>query len=249
DQVTPTGEARSYGYDPADRLTGVLYPNGDASLWNVSSDGSRLGERRASNYTGALDGTGYGSVPQPSLDLVYGHDPLTGALASVTESQGRVPTTTYTYDATGRRKQETNGGNSRFYRWDPSNRLIGVDTSPTSPIVRYVYDHEGLRRSRSGTSADASWTWAQGEIVEEQTVTGPNVYETVGDLLVATGNIRTGTDAVGSVVTQTGSVASRFSLDPWGSYLVVTGRFGVPPPSQSSAGFAGTSFEASLGLH
>jgi len=85
--------------------------------------------------------------------------------------------------------------------------------------------------------------------VEERTLTGPNVYEKAGDLLVATGNIRTGTDSVGSVSTQTGLTASRFDIDPWGNYFVVAGRFGTPPPSQPSAGYAGTSFEASLGLH
>ncbi len=49
DPVRTTAERTSYGYDKADRLTGVQEPDGTGRLYRLGGDGSRLGEKKIVN--------------------------------------------------------------------------------------------------------------------------------------------------------------------------------------------------------
>ena len=57
------GVTNTYGYDPADRLTGILDPTGMATLYRLNASGSRLGQRTIAGYIGVLDQTAYASAP------------------------------------------------------------------------------------------------------------------------------------------------------------------------------------------
>ncbi|HZH77164.1 MAG TPA: hypothetical protein VEY88_14130, partial [Archangium sp.] len=46
-------EVTQYGYDPADRLTGVRYPSGESELYALGGDGSRLEEKQVEGYLGS----------------------------------------------------------------------------------------------------------------------------------------------------------------------------------------------------
>src|SRR5262249_28737477 len=84
-----------------------------------------------------------------------------------------------------------------------------------------------------------------------------------GETLLAIGDIRTGTDALGSVVTREGSESNRSRFNAWGFYRTeqypagcnptepgsCNDRYVVPGVGAASGGFAGTFYDASTGLH
>jgi RHS repeat-associated protein len=255
DLVKPSDDVTNYDYDDADRLTGVRYPDATASLYKLGPDSTRLGEKKFNSYPdgASLGPDAYDSAQGAAAELNYLYDTPTGTLSSIVDLQAvGAAVATYTSDVLGRRLTDARGGVSRSYGWDTGSRLITatVVTGGTPETVQYAYDYAGLRRTRSGSPANvARWTWARGEMVQETTAGLDFVYERVAGETVAMGSIRTGTDALGSVVTRKASGSGQSSFDAWGSYLSAPGRFVSPGSATASAGYAQTSVDVTLTLH
>ncbi len=214
-------DVTEYGYDPADRLTGVLNPGGTAELYQLAGDGTRQGKKVVPLYSGALDGTGYASAAGGTA--VYGYDNGNGGLSSITEDGA--PAATIVTDAAGRVKQETWVGKlGRSYGWDPDERIVSAQVTALNgngsvSQFGYGYDFAGRRRNRTGGSG-RDWTWAGSQVVEEKEGEASWVYERAGGFVGAVGGVRAAHDALGSVVGYSGLSVMQFRTDAWGRTLL-----------------------------
>ncbi|RYZ43808.1 MAG: hypothetical protein EOO71_01945, partial [Myxococcaceae bacterium] len=157
----------SYGYDGADRLTGVRYPDAKGVLYRLSPDGLRLGEKRVDSLAMGvpLNEQGYELVASPQTDWEYLYD-AAGVLKSIESPLSQV--TVFTTDKSGRVTSETpHDGAATTYAWDAAGRLAQV-SMPTpvaggtgTKTVKYRYGFDGLRRSRQvvGSDTPTEYLW------------------------------------------------------------------------------------------
>ncbi|MCY1003404.1 DUF6531 domain-containing protein [Myxococcus sp. MISCRS1] len=251
-------EPTEYGYDLADRLTGVRYPGGAAELYRLAADGTRLGARFATSHSGSLSTEGYDLASGAQRRLVYGFDGA-GGLKSIDDqalSSGQRVATYFT-DGSGRvRREKRSDTDVTNYDWDAEGRLAqvrdqkpGVGGAPSvTTETQYRYGYDGLRRARTTASGTTRYVWAGEQLVEEQLVGGARLHqEVLAGLTLSSGGERIVHDGLGSAVGRvdgTGNLTTQSRFDAWGGY-----RAGhVPGENQSSVGFTGHAWDAAAGL-
>ncbi|WP_164000767.1 RHS repeat-associated core domain-containing protein [Pyxidicoccus caerfyrddinensis] len=247
-----------YGYDAADRLTGVRYPADSESrragvLYQLSPEGLRLGEKRVANLppTVNLDERGFYEAVLPEVDWAYGYN-ATGVLQQIEHPGGLVAS--YTTDGSGRMtgEQIANGPETK-YGWDAAGRLTHVEQPAGGggggagvTQTKYRYGFDGLRRFRQvGSNSATEYLWDSSGLVEERTGTSRLLYESLGSQVVSAGGERVLHDGLGSAVgrmTAGGLVSYRY--DAWGGYREGSG----PGAGEPSVGYTGHGFDADTGL-
>jgi|GEM_PF-3156762 len=250
-------EPTEYGYDLADRLTGVRYPGGAAVLYKLAADGTRLGARHATSHSGSLSTEGYDQASGAEQRLEYGFDGA-GGLKSIDDLALSGPArrkATYFTDGSGRvRREERSTTDKTHYDWDSSGRLarvrveqLGSGGVSETATTQYRYGFDGLRRSRTTATGTSRYVWAGEELAEEQLEGGARLHqEVLAGLTLSSGGQRILHDGLGSAVAHVGGggalIQSRF--DAWGGY-----RSGlVPGVSESSVGYTGHSWDAASSL-
>jgi RHS repeat-associated protein len=242
-----------FGYDGADRLTSVNYPDGTSAAYALSPSGARRSETRVERLPPLPDG----STPNPptaSRLINYTLDDaerVTGISDSLGNSLGTV-----TNDNAGRVHALNTNGITRTMRWDAADRLASADvvgppdaTSGNPQFqysIGYRYDHQGQRiESRSSSSESTQFTWGGGELLAEKHGAINRPYARANEELASVGGERVLNDGVGSVVGRwSGSALTAESrLDAFGNY-----RSGAPSVGDPSPGFAGQSWDPQLNL-
>jgi RHS repeat-associated protein len=237
-----------YGYDDADRLTGVQYEDGSAALYQIGSDGSRTGEKQVDAYAGPLGPEGYAGA-LGVVEKTYRYD-ARGGLADILD--GGSTLVHYAVDDAGRVLSEQRAGLVRQYGWDASGRLSSIQVSQTAggavDTTTYRYDHAGHRIEKHGPSGDQAYIWGGSELHEETTASGARmVYERAGDLVVAVNGERVLHDGLGSVTGRLSASGTFANLryDAWGGFR--SGTSG-PGASEPSLAYAGQHWDADAGL-
>lgn len=251
-------ETTHYGYDGADRLTGIRYPRGESVLYLLSQDGSRREEKIALGYAGTLGTAGFGALAAPQQHFTYEYDAQRGGLVAI-KKKVNAPTTgeplpdiavaQYQTNLAGRVVSERRGDFTRLTHFDAAGRLVEVEQKQDQQLsqVKYQYDYAGLRRSRKAGDATTEYLWSGGTLVEESLPgTGAVLYQRAAGLAVATGGERILHDGLGSAV---GRLASNGALttnryDAWGNYRDEDG----PASTQPSIGYTGHAWDAEVGL-
>ena len=192
-----------------------------------------------------------------SPQYVYGYDHASNLLSitpnGATESFAYTNTNTITsgtYDANG--SPTVLSGNS--YKWDGANRVVRFANSANNTGSVFTYDGLGrlvrvVDTHAGAITADHSYTWCGNVrcLAHDNTQSGSPVSTQYFDQ----GAIISGTayyyvkDQLGSVthlVTNTGTVASQYSYDPYGNKTTVSGTV------VSDIGYAGYFYHAVSGL-
>ncbi|ABS26527.1 CARDB domain-containing protein [Anaeromyxobacter sp. Fw109-5] len=253
-------ELTSYGYDRADRLTGVAYADGTAKLYQLGGDGSRLAEKHVTPFSGDLGPDGWGVAT--GAVQTYGYD-ARGGLESITDEQG-VAVVAYTVDLAGRVKVETRGTSKKELTWDAAGRLAEAKLGPavaggggTVDTFTYRYDFAGRRIEKSGPTGDSRYLWGADDLVEEVAPSGTRlVYERMGGLVVGVSAygaggtpagserlMHDGLDTIVGRVRSDGS-SSLYRYDAWGGFR----GLGAPGAAEASLAYAGQHWDADVGL-
>ncbi len=103
-------ETTAYGYDLADRLTGVVGPGPMATFYRLGGDGSRIGEKTVANWVG-LASAPYDSVTAAS-ESRYAFDSQ-GGLAGIVDAATGASLATFVTDRAGRVTSEQRAGLAR----------------------------------------------------------------------------------------------------------------------------------------
>ncbi|MCE9670034.1 DUF6531 domain-containing protein [Myxococcus stipitatus] len=243
-------DATQYGYDAADRLTGVRYGSGESVLYRLAPDGARRGEKLLSGYAGALGEDAFDAVTLPQRHWTYDYDALGGLLATRDVLNANAMVAAYQVDRAGRRVKQARNGVEQFFHFAPADRLVEVESNTGAIInqVTYRYDYAGLRRARVTTSGATSYLWGEGTLIEEQLPGGSGValYQRAAGLTLAAGSERILQDGLGSVVGRLNAsgFVSVSSFDAWGGY-----RDGLMPMStQASIGYTGHAWDGEAGF-
>ncbi|MGC4113773.1 MAG: hypothetical protein QM765_03755 [Myxococcales bacterium] len=263
DLAANISEVQSYGYDAADRLTGVLYANGTARLYKLNGDGTRAGMKEVPGYSGNLND--YDSWAEATTSLFWEYDYKDpneqGALTAILDRKVSQTVQTFEWDKAGRQTLESRGSNwTRRYTWDVDSRLAQVAIEDGSGIdlvtttTDFEYDYAGRRLTKNvtqatglgGSSYSGSWVW-DGESVLAETLGAESwTYERAGGLVTAVGGRRVMRDGLGSVVGHrdrgSGAVAF-FRNDEWGKQLAAppggsTAVYETPGTAQPSLAYA-----------
>lgn len=113
-------------------------PDGSTVEFSYNAKGQRT-EKVAKNSTGTI-----------LSDTQYQYDDVTGNL--VVEANVTTGTTvTYSYDATGRRISQTQGGNTYYYNYDGHGNVVALTDGAGNVVVTYSYDPWGKVLSKTGT--------------------------------------------------------------------------------------------------
>ncbi|WNG16934.1 RHS repeat-associated core domain-containing protein [Cystobacter fuscus] len=258
-QLSSGLETTEYGYDEADRLTGVRYPGGRAVLYQLGSDGSRLREKEAVGYSGVLTPAGF-EAASASRHWRYGFD-ARGGLEGIYDELNRdgngaaTRTATYVTDPVGRLVLEDTAGVRKEYKWDAAGRLVRAAVQPkvagaggAVQTATYAYGWDGLRVSRTAGGVTTGYLWADGELQEERLPGGAQLYAQGAGLTVAVGAARVAHDGLGSAVGQAGATDTHSRYDAWGGYRKDASHWKVPGSAEASLGYTGHAFDADVDL-
>ncbi|MBN8466758.1 Ig-like domain-containing protein [Corallococcus exiguus] len=242
-------ETTRYGYDKADRLMGVTYPDGQSVLYALHNDGSRRAEKKVTGYAGTLSESGFNAVSQPQEHLEYFYDALGGLEATKDKLASNAVVAEYQTDLAGRLVSEKRGNLTKLFHFDAAGRLVEVEQTDETPLrkVTYQYDYAGLRRSRTVGTATTSYLWSGESLVEEHLPNStPLLYQQGAGLTVATGSERVLQDGLGSAVARvsTSGTTIESPYDAWGNYRNGNG----PDSTQPSIGYTGHAWDAEAGL-
>ncbi|NOJ76943.1 RHS repeat-associated core domain-containing protein [Myxococcus xanthus] len=250
-------ETTEYGYDKADRLTGVRYPDNVSTLYRLHPDGSRWQEKHASGYTGTLGPNGFDDIELPLRHWDYHYDSLGGLneikARSADTMQGQAEAdqsiVKYKTDATGRLVRKQHGSSVQTMHFDAAGRLVEI-IALDEELRRstFQYDHAGLRRTKTAGIATKKYIWGRGELIEEETLGGDTkLYQRIAGVVVAVGEQRILQDGLGSAVGWldiAGTISPR-KFDAWGNHR---GEGAPPAFGSEELGFAGHSFDPDSGF-
>jgi RHS repeat-associated protein len=268
-QLVGSGTQRTtYGYDLADRLTGMLEASGMARLYELGGDGSRLGEKEVSSYSGSLGPGAYATAT--AAEQRYWYDGQ-GGLEKVTEiplaagvpdPEAAFTVATWTVDLAGRVTGETRGTETKEFTWDAGGRLVEAEVTravagggASTETIGFAYDHTGRRISKTSALGTTRYLWGEDGLVEESLPSGADlVYERAGGLATAVRaygisglmvNERLLHDGPGSVVgrVKLDGTAVSYRYDAWGNL-----RGGGPTASEPSLAYAGQHWDQDVGL-
>lgn len=240
-------EVTRYGYDAADRLTGVRYPSGEAELYALGGDGSRLEEKRLENYEGGLEPEALANAANATKHWRYSYD-TAGGLKQIDDLLTQGVEAQVTTDPEGRVIAEVRGGTTRQYGWDAAGRLAWAKRVSGEGIVEasYTYGFDGLRRTRTVGGIGTRYVWgANEELLEEGPAAGTRLlYAQAGFGAVAAGGERLLHDALGSVVGRIGGTAKLSRYGAWGALQQGEAPSGLGP----TLAYAGQHFDGDVGL-
>nr|WP_306465619.1 RHS repeat-associated core domain-containing protein [Corallococcus exiguus] len=243
-------ETTQYGYDAADRLTGVAYPDGQSVLYALNKDGSRYAEKTVTGYTGPLNESGFGTATQPQQHLVYFYDALRGLKETQDALDENAVVAKYKTDFAGRLVSEQRGDFKRLLHFDAAGRLVEAELKDGAQVKqsKYQYDYAGLRRSKTTGTEATKYIWSGETLIEEHLPgsAGHLLYQRGAGLTVAVGSERVALDGLGSMVArfQSGGSATHYRYDAWGNYR----NSSSPTSAQASIGYTGHSWDADTGL-
>ncbi len=252
------GEVTRYGYDQADRMTGVRYADGRAVFYGLTPTGSRSSEVEVSGYS-AGGSLGPSAAPGGNVvrSLTYRLD-AAERIIGVIDNVGGQPAITIEQDDAGRIRRYDADGIQRQLGWDAAGRLVSAtvtrpDTSTNAPpgatISTHVassYDHQNWRTRVDSESQHKTFIWGKDALVEEtDDHASPRLYERAGDTVSAIGADRIAHDARDSAVARVsdGSVVATTRFDSYGTPLA-----GAPGAADPTLGYAGQSWDPDLSL-
>ncbi len=216
------GNTTTYGYDPANRLTGATAKNSGGyttgtQAWTFDLNGNRTQQATTGTALGAAGTTNYAYNAADQLCWS-----ATGTSGTCTPPGGA---TTYTYDGAG---NQTSGGNT----WTGFNQL-GATTTGGALTHTYAGTSNNERFSSTGTQFTTN---TLGQVTGEKTtaLTTKYVRDNKGTLIgMQTTSSGGGTntyyatnDNVGSVLLLTDAAqaaAASYTYDPYGNPLTSTG--------------------------
>lgn len=167
-QTSADGNALSYTYDDAGRLTqvGASAFSGRTETFGLDANSNRLTHNKAGSGTWAYDAANQLTQrPSSSGTTSYQYD-ASGNLTQKTDSALAEParTTRYSYDAFNRLSEVTNGAGTLIarYSYDPFDRRhtkqLGPDTSAT--LTHYLHTDWGILAEANGSGqVQISYGW------------------------------------------------------------------------------------------
>ena len=231
-------ETTTYGFDDADRLTAVAYPDKSVA-YTYDAVGNRLTERATGSQGAGL------------AAKTYTYDER-NRLLSVSDSVGAAGLVTYTYDANGNRTSRTQNGVVTQLVYDVRDQLTEV-RSNSALVESYAYDYRGLRVRKAGSGALLRYVYDDKSVLLQTDDAGNTLakYDYGPDRLLALTHATEGRqfylfDALGSVadlMTPGGTLQARYQYDAWGNYRHQAGS------SANVFGFTGHELDAATGLY
>ncbi len=154
----------------------------------------------------------------------------------------------YTYDANG----NMTGDGSKIYIYNALNQLTQVKRASDNVVIAtYVYNHNGLRKSKTVSGVTTTYNWdASGNLVRETTAGVSTYFYYVGGKLV--GLKKNGTTYivhdnlrgdVESITDVNGNIVAQAHYDPWGNQISSSGSLAQPMR------YAGYYFDEETGLY
>lgn len=216
-EVSPAGRSTTYTYDAADQLINTAYPGGTATGTTYDYRGNPLTE-----------------TDQAGRVTRYQYDQA-GNLTSVTVAAGTADasTTSYGYDAAGRKTSETDAlGNTTRYTYDAAGHLTTV-TDPLGHTTTYTYDAEGLTASHADANGhQTGYAYdVRGRLVKTAYADGTTTfqsYDGVGNVLSSADQLGRTTaysyDAAGELLATTDPLSdtTAYNYDAAGNLITVT---------------------------
>ena len=232
-------ETTAYGYDDADRLTEVTYPDRTVA-YGYDGVGNRVSE----------DAADPGGAPLVDRTLAYNER---NQLTSITDHLDPQASVTYTWDANGNQTAKTVDTTTAAFTFDLRDRLVQV-TQGAALLGRYAYDHQDLRTYKeTPTEALRTLYDDQSVLLQTDAATGATLakYDYGPDRLLSLDGATHGRqyylhDALGSIVDLTrpdGTLAARYQWDAWGNPRASSGA------SENPFGFTGHERDEGTGLY
>ena len=256
-QALRAAETTTYGYDEMDRLTGVLYPGGNAFLYRLDAVGNRTGEREAAGYTGTLTKEAFASALNLIRDITGSFD-RANWLRLRNDAVNPASSTTYVFDLNGNLVAKATATANRTFSWDARNTLTSAYDNGTL-LGNYDYDRNLLRVKRSAQGRQVEYVLDDKFVLSEHDGSTPahsmkrRYHYGTGPLAESevSGASRfttwLGVDAQGSITDATqsdGTVRTARQYDAWGQY-----RNGTAPGSADpKLGYTGHEHDPEAGL-
>jgi RHS repeat-associated protein len=255
-QISTAGDTLSFGYDNANRITGITDTNISANSWTLGYD--LLDRLNSAAETGTTlgwtyDANGNRLTQTGSNASTFTPSTTSNKLNSITGSLPR----TYSYDAAG----DTTGYAGDSFTYNQRGRMASAATSSIS--TSYLYNALGqmMEKSNSGGATYLMYDEA-GHIIGEYSSTGALIEETVwmGDTPIATlqpnGSgitvyyIHSDQLNAPRIITQpsTNTVAWRWDTDPFGTVAANQNPAGLGNFSYNLR-FPGQYYQAETGLN
>lgn len=238
-------ETTTYVYDLADRLTEITEadPAGGTArhaVYRLDAVGNRIEETITA---------GGGQALSHSMLTYDARDRLTNRNDATTGTQAVLG-----YDANGNATEQTIGGTTRTFGYDPRNRLVTLE-QPGAPPLAFDYDSQGQRLRKTQGGAETRYQYDDGSLLAETNAIGnalARYHYSAGQLISRTELGTTPTqrhyllDALKTpiaLLTQDGAVSARTSYDAWGEVRRQQGSGGAtvePDRTQPIADLAST---------
>jgi RHS repeat-associated protein len=197
--------ARTFGYDPANRLIQAQMHQGDAA-------GPLLRDDR---YAYSASGDLVRNDEALTGAMLYGDAARTGLLTRV-QHVGAAAPSDIVYDAVGR---PTDLGTAHGLAYDAWDRLISA-TLPDGTVVGFAYDHSGKRVRKTVHRAGGDEITHYAEALYESGPQGTRISIYAGKLLVAVKQLPAGAAAATTVCVLTDHLGSVLAAcDPAGNVL------------------------------
>jgi RHS repeat-associated protein len=234
-------ETTTYGYDDANRLVGVSYPEETVLYW-LDATGNRKGEKRAlPGVVSALTVAAFAALT-PAQASGFVQRQYNAADWLVRKEVPAGPTTTLTYDANGNRV----GEGTRTYEWDIRDTLTQV-TDGAQVIGTYDYNAD-VQRVKADTQDGHVEYVLDGQYVLQETGARTRRYHFgEGNGLAVTdasGSRWLLNDAQGSTSAEVGSSTTHRKYDAWGNYRGGT----APTAGEARLGYTGHQYDIETGL-
>jgi YD repeat-containing protein len=151
-----------------DRLSGVKYPDGTATLYRLDPVGNRTGERKTlASKVLALTVAAFAAVSpaDASSDLTSSLN-RADWLTQQSDAKDASRNAALTYDLSGNLATKTKATGTRTFAWDARGALASVSDAGTK-VGRYDYDATGLRVKRSTASETVEYVLDDGHVLQE----------------------------------------------------------------------------------
>ncbi len=233
------GQITTYTSDPADRLTGVTYPD-----QQVAYTYDKVGDRTTEKATSNAD-----SSPLTDHTLTYN---ARHQLTTLTDNLNSAQSIAYTFDANGNQLAKTQNGTTTTFHYDVRDQLTAVSQA-ASILGTYEYDYKGLRVLKQGALGYIHYTFDDKSVLLETDANNQTLakYDYGPDRLLSQNQQTEGRsfylfDALGSITdltTTTGSLRATYQYDAWGNYRATTGT------TFNAFAFTGHELDTETGLY
>jgi RHS repeat-associated protein len=223
----------TYGYDKADRLTSVEYPNNERTVYQLD----KVGNRTQETITGATLNTKTYSYNT--------RDQLTGILDTLGSS------ISYTFDDAGNQLTKDDNGVVTTFDYTARHRVRSI-TVGGQQSINYQYDYTGQRVNYQSNGIEKQYLYDGLTLIAETNTIGNTLARYVyGDryqLAETRNNLNSyfHVDSLGTNVAVTnpdGSIAARYEYDAYGNLLTQAGS------SETPFGFTGYQKDDETGLY